>query len=103
MTWADPEVVRRPEWRRKQTAYIHRHDYGLENDAFEALLIESCGRCGICGSAFRKKREPHIDRCHSTGKIRGLLCFKCNSALERLDSCPGWVDNAARYLADNLK
>lgn len=48
-------------------------------------LCERYGEvCWICGTP-PKSRRLHIDHDHKTGKVRGLLCFRCNNAL------PSWV------------
>lgn len=53
--------------------------YGLEQEDFTKLLTSQKGCCAICAAPFLK--TPHIDHCHSTGKIRGLLCGPCNTGL----------------------
>jgi len=35
-----------------------------------------CGICGKPGSAFKKRLA--VDHAHKSGRIRGLLCFRCN-------------------------
>lgn len=54
--------------------------YGLSQDQFERLLLDQNGLCKICGQKDAD-RELAIDHCHATGRIRGLLCQKCNTAL----------------------
>jgi hypothetical protein len=54
--------------------------------------------CAIC-------REPpgdtalHVDHCHDTGRIRGLLCFRCNSALGNLRHDADVIGRALDYVA----
>jgi len=59
---------------------------------FDALFQKQQGRCAICGISQEEldaKYPRHapvyrkfvIDHCHSTGKIRGLLCGTCNNLL----------------------
>lgn len=49
-------------------------------DALREDLIKKHGdKCGICGkprSAFKNKLS--VDHSHVSGRIRGLLCFRCN-------------------------
>ncbi|MEU8956887.1 endonuclease VII domain-containing protein [Streptomyces sp. NPDC048518] len=40
----------------------------------------------------------HVDHCHETGKVRGVLCFNCNSAIGKLGDDPDTVRRAAAYL-----
>jgi hypothetical protein len=49
------------------------------------LVLRANGRCEICSKDFRNSREVSIDHNHQTGKIRGLLCTGCNSAIQILD------------------
>lgn len=46
---------------------------------FAALLTEQGGKCGICG--VKKHHGWHVDHCHTSGKVRGILCNSCNRAL----------------------
>ncbi len=52
--------------------------YGLTLEAYEKLWDSQGGRCGICKCILEK---PQIDHNHKTGKVRGLLCQKCNTGL----------------------
>lgn len=58
--------------------------------AVELLQIKACE---ICGSTFGgKNRLLHIDHCHQTEQVRGVLCFNCNAALGHIN------DNKERLL-----
>ena len=56
-----------------------RLSYGLTIDDVQTMLNQQGGNCATCESAF--VGQPHIDHCHTTGKVRGLLCGPCNRAL----------------------
>ena len=47
------------------------------------MAVAQNGKCAICGYEFLKGKPQncHIDHNHTTGKIRGLLCAKCNLLL----------------------
>lgn len=45
-----------------------------------------------------QKYKLHVDHCHQTGKIRGLLCQKCNMALGLLNDSVEILETAIRYL-----
>lgn len=74
--------------------------FGLSPGQWERLLTQSQGRCDICATSFRNvTQEPAVDHCHRTGWIRGLLCTRCNTALERLDNHGRhWAQRALEYL-----
>lgn len=48
--------------------------YGLSMKEYNSLVASHKGRCGIC----KDTKKLYIDHCHKTGKVRGLLCCKCN-------------------------
>lgn len=78
--------------------------YRLTPKEYADMLASQGGRCAICGSAARDKRNSTrlrlcIDHCHKTGKIRGLLCNGCNTGLGHLGDDLGHVLAAAAYLA----
>ncbi|MFS8203721.1 endonuclease VII domain-containing protein [Streptomyces sp. CWNU-52B] len=57
----------------------------------------AASRTGLC--VFRLKAPAiHVDHCHQTGRVRGVLCFNCNSANGKLGDDPDAVRRAAAYL-----
>ena len=60
----------------------------------DAMLDAQDGVCAICQTA----PAAHVDHDHETGKVRGMLCFRCNAALGQLGDDPLVVRRAARYL-----
>lgn len=85
-----------PERRR---AYQRAWRYGMTPQEYSVLIEEHAGFCGICGQAAEKSAKGvlHVDHDHATGAVRGLLCNRCNTALERVE-IPGWVERARAYL-----
>ncbi len=77
--------------------------YGLTLEEYRALRTKQKDRCAICGrpeSARGRGKRParlSVDHDHRTGKVRGLLCRVCNSALGRFTD-DSWRASAARYL-----
>jgi Recombination endonuclease VII len=65
---------------------------GITDADYEALLAAQGGGCAICGNP-PKTRRLHVDHDHKTGKVRGLLCHRCNRAL------PNWVTVEWLYAA----
>lgn len=54
----------------------------LTRKQYDAMFIEQEGRCAICRvDANTLERAMCVDHDHNTGKVRGLLCYKCNSGL----------------------
>ncbi len=59
------------------------HTLGVTQDDYLRMHKEQSGRCGICHSRLRSRRYKAfaVDHDHKTGRIRGLLCTKCNTGL----------------------
>lgn len=63
------------------------------------MLSAQGGTCAICKSPDPKgKGKFHVDHCHSTGRVRGLLCHACNLALGHMHDDPVRLREAALYL-----
>ncbi|MFH9431825.1 endonuclease VII domain-containing protein [Streptomyces sp. NPDC017615] len=63
----------------------------------DAMVASQRGLCVICLNA----PAAHVDHCHKTGRVRGVLCFNCNSAIGKLGDDPEAVRRAAAYLEGN--
>jgi len=72
-----------------------RRFYDLSLEQWNKLLVAHAGRCAICDSPA----PLQVDHNHKTGKVRGLLCFKCNTAIGLLREDPGLFTAASLYLA----
>ena len=57
--------------------------------------------CWVCGSPPRTRRL-NIDYCHTTGFIRGLLCYRCNRGLQWFDDSPDRFRKSVDYLEFSL-
>ncbi len=67
-------------------AYGLERNYGITLSQYDSLLKEQSGVCAICKSppsnnGKRATGRLHVDHNHLTGKIRGLLCSNCNTAM----------------------
>jgi hypothetical protein len=63
---------------RRQGGHLKRR-YGISRTDYAAMLARQGGVCAICGKPPEK--TLCVDHCHSTGRIRGLLCRQCNFGL----------------------
>lgn len=54
--------------------------YGITIADYDAMLAAQGGTCAICNGPPPPKGY-HVDHCHTTGVVRALLCFSCNTAL----------------------
>ena len=78
------------------------YKYGISLTDYNIMFQKQIGYCAICGKCQSKLKKPlYVDHNHLTGKVRGLLCGKCNSALGYLDvdnSHTLFLINAINYL-----
>ena len=81
-----------------------QREYGITYEEFEALLAAQDRKCAICGVENPGGRwgGMHVDHCHKTGRVRGLLCGQCNHAIGLLKDSPEIVRRAADYLEEKL-
>ena len=78
-----------------------KRTYGISLGDYENLLALQGGVCAVCKTATHSNcgRALHVDHCHATGKIRGLLCGKCNSLLGFVNDDVKLLDAAKEYLS----
>jgi Recombination endonuclease VII len=78
-----------------------KHRYGITEKDYLLLLASQNNGCAICGAALAasgQHRRLHVDHCHQTNKIRGLLCNNCNNGLGRFQHDPKLLAAAVQYL-----
>lgn len=73
-----------------------KNRYGITKEDFSALLEKQNNLCAIC--FIKPDTRLHIDHCHQTGKVRGLLCGNCNRALGLLKDNTIFLSKAIEYL-----
>lgn len=78
-------------------SYLKRK-FGITPDQYDSMLAAQGNACALCGRPPNGKVALHVDHDHSTGRIRGILCFKCNNALGDFDDDPDLLMAAAMYL-----
>lgn len=66
--------------------YRLRRDYGITLEDYQSMLTSQSSGCAICGATPEEgKASLHVDHDHITGKIRALLCGRCNTTLGRME------------------
>lgn len=55
--------------------------YGITTEEKEKILKDQKGKCAICETPVSDPYKANIDHSHKTGKVRGILCNNCNTAL----------------------
>lgn len=85
--------------RRIKRASQIRRQFGLDDEDLARMYDSQDRKCPGCSSPLLLDSETHIDHCHATGVVRGLLCRGCNTALGLVRDKP----DAMRRLADYLE
>lgn len=71
--------------------------FGLTVEDFDRMLASQSNACAVC-QTVAPKTGWHIDHCHSTGKVRGILCTNCNPMLGFAKDNTDTLKAAIRYL-----
>lgn len=101
---ANPEVQARARAKRKANGKRRlqdiRQNYGVSPSQYAEMLERAGGLCEICGRVPSEvsKKGPCVDHCHDSGKVRGILCSPCNSALGGFRDDPEVLRKAIEYL-----
>lgn len=96
-------------WNRKNPDKIKaakvKREFGITFEQYESMRVEQNNKCAICKlpesrilSKSGKISDLAVDHCHKTGKVRGLLCGDCNTALGLLKDNLITINNAIAYL-----
>jgi hypothetical protein len=73
--------------------------YGITQHDFDCMLARQGDCCAICGKhKDDMKTSMHVDHCHVSGRVRGLLCFRCNYGISWFQDNPVTLDRASKYL-----
>lgn len=78
-----------------------KNKYGISLEQYNDILNLQGGGCKLCGNKM-KKDALNTDHCHETGRIRGILCWMCNTALGTLGDNIVGLEKAMKYLKGEL-
>ena len=84
-----------------------KRKYGITLEQYDKLFAAQGGVCALCKRAETTKRRKKgegrerlaVDHCHDTGRVRGLLCFKCNTAIGSLGDTEEDAKRVVEYLS----
>jgi Recombination endonuclease VII len=85
---------------RQNRSNMLKRNYGITLEDYEAMFTSQGNCCAIC------RREPgnrplHVDHCHDSGVVRGLLCHQCNWYLGTIEADRGVLERLLEYLKTN--
>ena len=78
------------------------NNYGITPAQHAAMMVAQQGKCAACAQPFPSSQHTHIDHCHATGKVRGILCKACNNAIGFLKDSAELAMAVALYLTPPL-
>ena len=103
--WARLDREQNPD--KYRSKHLLKH-YGITLEDFNQMKCNQDDKCLICNNnetalnpSTGKARELAVDHCHKTGKVRGLLCTSCNTALGNFKDDISLLEKAAVYLKSN--
>jgi len=109
---ANPDKNRASQ-RKRRTARLNKQRltrYGVSEEDYEKRLSDQNGVCAICEEPETSRqngldipRQLSVDHCHATGKVRGLLCFACNSGLGSFKDKPERLRRDIAYLVSTTE
>jgi hypothetical protein len=87
-----------PEERERHNGRTRRHKfvmrYGITLEQRDEMAEAQGQRCVIC----QEVKQLHVDHCHDTGKVRGLICHSCNVMLGVANDNPSILRAGIEYL-----
>lgn len=102
---------------RERTGHSQRHSlrnwerslenkYGITGQDYHAMAEAQGHVCAVCGGVetYKKDNKPKrlaVDHDHRTGKVRGLLCFKCNVMIGQARENSDYLASAMMYLREH--
>lgn len=97
------EIYAKTKDKQKTREAALKRRYDMSQARYDEMFQKQDGKCAICKSKDPQKGHTnfHIDHCHKTGNIRGLLCGLCNRGLGYFRDSPKFFREAAKYLESN--
>jgi Recombination endonuclease VII len=88
-------------YKHKERAYTLKALYGMTVEAWDRMFYAQDQRCAICRIGEHGGRGWATDHNHETGKVRGILCHKCNLALGHADDSLDRLRLMVAYMEKN--
>jgi hypothetical protein len=96
-------------WRRKNRLHVRKLSrnshlkitFGITPEQYDEMCVKQNFKCAVCREKDDMGKRLSIDHDHSTGRIRGLLCTKCNLALGNLKDNTESIKRLLVYLTSS--
>lgn len=76
----------------------YRRKYSISLEQYDDMLKAQQGVCAICAASCDTGMNLAVDHCHTTNKVRALLCKNCNTALGLLKENVETMTKAINYI-----
>ena len=87
-----------PTGKRSYTNTKLKKNYGITIDDYDQMLEDQNGGCAICSRPNKHGRRLCVDHDHSTGRVRGLLCDRCNAVIGYMYDDVKLFERITKYL-----
>lgn len=91
----DRWIVKQPKGYSKK--YQIKTRYGITLEQHKEMYVQQNGCCAICDKPI-PYNKVHTDHQHSNGKVRALLCVRCNTMLGLVESAPELIQRIFKYI-----
>ena len=100
---ANPDRVKEYRKTNRRAIYLTEsaRKYGITAEKFAALMASQEDACATCRKLFDwsdKQTKPHIDHCHDSKRVRGILCNRCNTVLGLVTDNGALLSSLVEYL-----
>ncbi len=91
-------------WKRRSDL---KKKYGISIEQYQEMLVKQEFACAVCKEPEKYSTSANcdpilaVDHCHSTNKVRGLLCSQCNQGIGKFKDSIELLEAAISYLKDN--
>ena len=93
--WQEENLDKLPTLDQKRNS-SRKRKFKLSAEDYNKMLVDQNNQCDICKKEIG--REAAVDHCHSTGKVRGLLCRNCNLGLGGFKDNIETIRKAIKYV-----
>lgn len=98
-TFDENSYYNRGGWKKRiENVWKTRGIINMTYDLYEKMLADQNNKCVICDIEHNNIKKLHVDHCHKTGKVRGLLCNNCNNGIGKLGDSIIMLKKAIKYL-----
>ena len=88
---------------KKTRIYNNKYLYNISEYEFNEMINFSKGCCHTCNKKILSTRDLHIDHCHKTNNVRGILCNSCNYIVAAFNDSEILLRRALYYLNNNYE